>query len=126
MVDMYFVIKLNSIGFSKIESAYFAFYGTVVFLLINSAKEALYVIVALVGDDALGIIVELTLEACDVLLDVSLDTLVNAEIFDNSLVALKELDGVPALALGGQIVNRRLLDVSENVLYSAREGVMRH
>ena len=56
----------------------------------------------------------------------SLDTLVNAEIFHNSLVALKELDGVPALTLGGQIVNRRLLNVSENVLYSAREGVVRH
>ena len=79
--------------------------------------------IALVGDDALGIVVQLLLGGLDVLLDVRHDGRVDVQLIHHLVVALEDLNGVPALLLLGQVVHRRLLDVGDGVLHGAGEGV---
>ena len=81
--------------------------------------------VALVGDDALGVVVQLLLGGFDVLLNVRPDVLGDIQRFENLFVALEHLDGVPALPLLGHGVHGRLFDVGDRVLDRAGEFVRR-
>ena len=79
--------------------------------------------IALVGDDGLGIVVQLLLGGLDVLLDVGHDGRVDLQLIQHLVVALEDLDGVPALLLLGQVMYGGLLDVGDGVLHGAGEGV---
>ena len=50
----------------------------------------------------------------------------NLQLLKHLVVALKNLDGIPALLLFGQVVYSRLLNVSNGVLNATGEGVHRH
>ena len=51
--------------------------------------------------------------------------LINVQLAEHLVVALEDLDGVPALLLLGHAVHRSLLDVRDGVLDAAGEGVHR-
>ncbi len=98
---------------------------TGVFLLVAGLDDLGDVNVALVGDDALGVVVELLLGGLDVLLDVSFDVGRNVQRLEDLIVALEHLDGVPALLLFGHGVHGSLFDVGNGVLDRAGELVHR-
>ena len=50
----------------------------------------------------------------------------DAELLDDFLVALKDLDRIPSLLVSVHIVEACLFDVSQSVLYGAGEGVGRN
>ncbi len=50
----------------------------------------------------------------------------DVQLLQHLAVALEDLDGVPALLLLRQIVERRFFDVSDGVLHRAGEGVHRN
>ena len=79
--------------------------------------------VALVGDDGLGIVVQLLLGGLDVSLDVLHGLSGDVQLGQYLVVALKDLDGVPALLLLGHAVHGGLLDMGDSVLHRAGEGV---
>ena len=79
--------------------------------------------VPLIGDDALGVIVQLVFGGLDISLDVGHDIGGDAELFQHLVIPLEDLDGVPALLLLRQVVHRGLLDVGDGVLHRAGEGV---
>ena len=85
----------------------------------------LHVGVALVGDDRLGVVVQLLLAVLHVLVHVRERVRVERELREDLLVALEHLDRVPAdLRLRDELLDR-LLDVRERVLDAAREDVRR-
>ena len=79
--------------------------------------------IALVGDDALGIVIQLGLGSLDVRLDVAHDIGGNVQLLQHLIVALENLDGIPTLLILGQIVQRGLLDMGNGVLHRAGERV---
>ena len=93
--------------------------------LVAALDELCDVDVALVGDDALGVVVELGLRRLDVLFDVVHRLGGDAELCEHLVVALKDLDRVPALLLFRHGVHGRLFDVGDGVLDRAGEGVHR-
>ena len=93
--------------------------------LVAALDELGDVDVALVGDDALGVVVELGLRRLDVLFDVVHRLGGDAELCEHLVVALKDLDRVPALLLFRHGVHGRLFDVGDGVLDRAGEGVHR-
>ena len=95
-------------------------------LLIAALDELGDIDIALVGDDALGVIVQLLLGGLDVRLDVGHDGGIDLQLLQHLVIPLEDLDGVPALLLLGQIMHRRLLDVGDGVLYRPGEGVHRY
>jgi len=98
---------------------------TVVLFLVAALDDLCDVNVALVGDNALGIVVQLGLGGLDVRFDVLHGLGRNSQLFEHLIVALEDLDGVPALLLLGHIVDGGLLDVRDGVLHGAGEGVHR-
>ena len=82
--------------------------------------------IALVGDDALRVVVQLLLRGLYVRLDMGEGGAVDLQLLQDLVVPLENLDGVPALLLLGQAVDRRLLDVGDGVLHHAGEGVHGH
>ena len=96
------------------------------FLAVAGADDFRDVDVALVGDDGLGIVVELFLGGLDVRLDVLVHILGDVELSEHLVVALKDLDRVPALLLFRHLVHGRLFDVGDRVLDRAGERVHRH
>ena len=96
-----------------------------VLFLIAALDDLRDVNVALVGDDALGIVVQLCLGGLDVRFDVLHGLGRNSQLFEHLIVALEDLDGIPALLLLGHIVDGGLLDVRDGVLHGAGEGVHR-
>ena len=50
----------------------------------------------------------------------------NFQLLKHLVVALKDLDRIPALLILGQVVYSRLLDVGNGVLNGTREGMHRH
>ena len=77
--------------------------------------------VALVGDDALGVVIQLLLTVLDVFFQMGFQRLVQLQFRQHFFIPLKELDGIPAeipflhLALDG------LLNVGDGVLHAAGE-----
>ncbi len=96
-----------------------------VLFLVAALDDLRDVNVALVGDDALGVVVQLSLGGLDVRFDVLHGFGRDGQLLEHLIVALEDLDGVPALLLLGHIVDRRLLDVRDGVLHRAGEGVHR-
>ena len=92
-----------------------------VFLLVACLDDGCYVEVALVGDDALGIVVKLILGGLDVRVDVLHDLGLDGELCKHLVIVLEDLDCVPALLLFGQLMQDGLLDVSDCVLDNAGE-----
>ena len=82
------------------------------------------VVVAFVDDDGLGVVVQEPFGLPDVLLDVGEDGGVKVQLGEYLFVPLKDLDGVPPLAVGGHSVYGGLLDVGQGVLHLSREDVM--
>ena len=94
-------------------------------LLFKAALDDLCdVDVSLVGDYALGVVVKLGLRRLDVLFDVSEKIGREFQLFEDLLVALEDLDGVPSLLLLWKPVNGGLLDMRERVLDRTRELVL--
>ena len=79
--------------------------------------------VALIGDDALRIVVQLLLGGLDVRLDMGHGLGGDIQLGQHLVVTLEDLDGVPALLLLGQTMHGGLLDVGDGVLHRAGEGV---
>ncbi|CDE04816.1 unknown [Anaerotruncus sp. CAG:390] len=48
------------------------------------------------------------------------------ELIEHLIIAFEDLDGVPSLLLLGQTVNRSFLDVSDRMLDTTGEGVLRN
>ncbi len=77
------------------------------------------VAVALVGDDALGIVLQLGFAVPDVLLQVGQQLLPQPQLLPDLFIPLKELDGVPPeIAVVHPALNG-LLDVGQGVLHAA-------
>ena len=92
-------------------------------LLDSLIDDAIDVCVTLVGDDALGVIVHLSLAVLDVLVDVSDQVGGELQLIHDLVVALKQLDGVPAQEAVIDFALDGLLDVSDGVLDAAGEDV---
>ena len=95
-------------------------------LLVAALDKLCNVDVPLIGDDALGIIVQLLFSGLNISLDVGHDIGGDAEFFQHLVIPLEDLDGVPALLLLRQVVHRGLLDMGDGVLHRAGEGVHRN
>ena len=94
-------------------------------LLVAALDDLRDVDIALVGDDGLRVVVQLLFGGLDVLFDVLHRLCRDAQLLENLVVALKDLDRVPALLLGGLVVQDGFLDMGDGVLNSAGEGVLR-
>ena len=92
-------------------------------LLVAALDDLADVDVTLVGNDALGVVVQLLLGSFDVGLDVRHGLLGQTQLLHHLVVTLEDLDGVPTLLLLGQAVNGGFLDVGNGVLHRAGEGV---
>ena len=97
-----------------------------VLFLIAALNKLGNVDVTLTGDDALGVIVQLLLGVLDVLLNVGHNVLGDAQLGEDLVVPLKDLNGVPALLLLRHVVHGGLLNVGNGVLHGAGEGVHGH
>ena len=94
-----------------------------VFLLVAALEHLCDVNIALVGDDGFGIVVKLGFRRLDVLLDMLHGFCRNVQLLKNLVVALKNLDCVPALLLQRHIMHRGFLNVGKGVLNRAGKGV---
>ena len=92
-------------------------------LLDGLIDDAVDVCVTLVGDDALGVIVHLSLAVLDVLVDVSDQVGGELQLIHDLVVALEQLDSVPAQEAVIDFALDGLLDVSDGVLNAAGEDV---
>ena len=81
--------------------------------------------IALVGNDGLRVVVQLCLRRLDVLLDMRHDVCRNLDSLENLVVALKDLDRVPALLLFGLVVDDSLFDMRNRMLDRTGERVHR-
>ena len=77
--------------------------------------------IALVGDDALGIVVHLVLAVLNVSFQVLGQLAVQLQLGDDLLVSLEQLDGVPAQVLLIHLALNGLFDVCNGVLHAAGE-----
>ena len=75
--------------------------------------------VALVGDDALGVVIQLLFAVRDMFLQVGPKLRVQPEILQHLVVPLKQLDGEPAQVARVHLALNRLLDVRDGVLDAA-------
>ena len=89
----------------------------------RALHDAADVGVALVGDDALRVVVQLLFAVGDVRLDVRLERRVELHLLQFLFVPLKELDGVPAQARVVDLAGDGFLDVGDGVLDAAGEDV---
>ena len=92
-------------------------------LLDGLIDDTVDVCVTLVGDDALGVIVHLSLAVLDVLVDMSDQVGGELQLIHDLVVALEQLDGVPAQEAVIDFALDGLLDVSDGVLNAAGEDV---
>ena len=92
-------------------------------LLDSLIDDTVDVCVTLVGDDALGVIVHLSLAVLDVLVDVSDQVGGELQLIHDLVVALEQLDSVPAQEAVIDLALDGLLDVSDGVLNAAGEDV---
>ena len=75
--------------------------------------------IALVGDDALSIVVHFLLAVLDVLVDVRDQVLIQLQLFHDLVVALEQLDGVPAQEAVIHLALNGLFDVGNGMLHTA-------
>ena len=92
-------------------------------LLVAALDDLGDVDIALVGDDALGIVIQLLLSGLNIRLDVLHHVGGDAELFQHLVVTLEDLDGVPALLFLGHGMYGGLLDVGNGMLHGTGEGV---
>ena len=92
-------------------------------LLVAALDDRGDVDVTVVGDDGLGVIIQLGLCRHNVLFDVFQNAGIQLQRFDGLAVPFKQLDGVPALLFFGQVVDSHFLNVSDGVFHGAGEGV---
>ena len=97
-----------------------------VLLLVAALHQGGNIDIALVRDDALGIVVQLLLGSLDVLLNVRLHIGRELELCHGLLVALEDLDGVPALLLLRHLMHSDLFDVGQRMLDRTGERVHRN
>ena len=91
-------------------------------LFLNSfAHDGVDICIALVGDDALSVIVHLSFAVLDVLVDVVAQALVELQLVHDLLVALEQLDGIPAQEAVIHLALNGLFDVGNGVLHAAGE-----
>ena len=92
-------------------------------LLDGLVNDAVDVSVALVGDDALGVIVHLLLAVSDVGVDVVQQLFVQVQLSLDLVVALKQLDSVPAQEAAIDLALNGLLNVGDGMLNAAGKDV---
>ena len=80
--------------------------------------------VALVGDDAFRVVVQLFFSGGDVGFDVLLGFRRDLQLFKHLVVPFKHLDGVPALLFFGLIVDRGFFDMRQRVFHRTGEGML--
>ena len=97
-----------------------------VLLLVAALHQGGDIDIALVRDDALGIVVQLLLGSLDVLFDMRLHVGRELELRHGLLVALEDLDGVPALLLLRHLMHSDLFDVGQRMLDRTGERVHRN
>ena len=90
---------------------------------IGPLEDRANVVVTLVGNDALGVVVQLLLCGTDILFDVVQEWLGDVDLFQGLFVPLKDFDGIPALLIGGHIVKDCFLDVGQGVFHWAGKVV---
>ncbi len=93
-------------------------------LLIAVLDQLFDIGISLVGDDALGVVIQLCLGRDNVLFHMGQGLLVDLEDLENLIVSLEDLDRVPALLLLGHVMDDGFLDMGDRVLDGPREGVL--
>ena len=96
---------------------------TLIFFLVAAFDYLGDIYVALIGDDAFSVIVQLLLGSFDVAVNVIENILGDVQLLKHLVVALEYLYGVPALLLKGHVMYGGLLDVSDSVLNGAGESM---
>ena len=94
--------------------------------LIYSLEHLRDVHVTLVGDDALSVVVQLLFRGRDILFDMRHHIFIDVQLFQNLLVPLENLHGVPALLFLRQAVQRGFLYMGQRVVHRAGKLVLRH
>ena len=82
--------------------------------------------ITLVGDDALCVVVHFLFGSLDILFNVLFGSLRNIQLFQDFVITLEDLDGVPSLLLFRLVVQASLFDMCNSVFYTAAELVLRH
>ena len=77
--------------------------------------------IALVGDDALGVIVQFPLAVCNVLFQMIQQFPVQLQLCAHHFIPLKELDGIPAQIIALHRALDGFLNVGQGVLHAAAE-----
>ena len=82
--------------------------------------------VALVGDDALRIVVKFLFRIPDVILDMGKGLGRDCQLLHDLAVTFEDLDGIPSLLLLGKVVDYSLLDVGKRMLHRTGESMLRY
>ncbi len=93
-------------------------------ILINAVDDLANIDVTLVGDDRLGVIVIFFLNSLDILFDMIEGLLAQAELLQDLIIALKDLDRVPSLLLLGHIMNAGFFDMRDRMLDRSVKGML--
>ena len=96
---------------------------TLIFFLVAAFDYLGDIYVALIGDDAFSVIVQLLLGSFDVAVNVIENILGDFQLLKHLVVALEYLYGIPALLLKGHVMYGSLLDMSDSVLNGAGESM---
>ena len=99
--------------------------AAVVLFLVARLDDLADVNISFIGDDGLGIVVQLGLHRLDIIFNVLQHALIDIERRQHLIIPFKNLDGVPPLLLLRHIMHGRLLDMRQCVLHAAGEGVLR-
>ena len=94
--------------------------------LIRCFDDIRNAVIALIRNDLLRIVIELTLRSRNILFNMPENLLGEPELFDCLLIAFKELDCIPALLILRQIMHGSLLDMRDCMLNDTGEGMQRH
>ena len=92
-------------------------------LLYRLGHNAADVGIALIGDDTLGIVVQLLLAVQNVLLQMLRKGVIQLEGFQNLFVPLKDFDGIPAQVSVVHFPGKGLLDMGKGVFHAAGKHV---
>ena len=97
-----------------------------VFLLVAALQQRGDVEIAFVGDDAFGVVVHFFFGGSDVGFDMFGNFGVDVQLFRDLFVPLEDLNGVPALLFGGEIVKNGFFNMGDGVFRRTGKGVHRH
>ncbi|MPN35101.1 hypothetical protein SDC9_182596 [bioreactor metagenome] len=79
--------------------------------------------IALVRDDALGVVIQLFFAVGNVGFQMLYQCVVQCQLLQHFFVPLKQLNGIPAQALGAYAVGNRLFNMRDSVFHTAGKHV---